>query len=99
MIFVSIFSQLLLQFSIGTVTFVISENRTWYPQYSLGVQKWRGAGLSHDGKYILGSAKNDYLYVSTDYGRSFHASTQAGIKKWSDVTVSASGLDLSLIHI
>ena len=85
--------------SIIFLTFVRSENRTWYPQYFTDTQKWRGVDLSHDGRYIVFAAKNNYLYLSTDYGDNFKACTEASTNKWTSVTVSASGVDMVAIGI
>jgi hypothetical protein len=63
---------------------------TWSITNSIQTKTWTSISCSQSGQYIVGTAYNDYIYLSSDYGISW-ASIITLSKPWIHVCLSASG--------
>jgi hypothetical protein len=52
---------------------------------------WSSITISNDGKYILATTTNEYIYVSSDYGTSFNQQIADKIRAWTACSMSVDG--------
>lgn len=51
---------------------------------------WRGSAMSRDGSLIVLTGKDDYIYVSKDYGENWYQLTEFGTKDWRKMSINTS---------
>jgi len=75
----------------------------WTDQITSGAQYWRNIASSRDGSRLFASARNGYLYTSSNYGVTWTDRTPAdsnpSISQWASVASSADGRKLVAVDL
>lgn len=80
--------------------------KTWIEQTGAGIRNWNNIAMSDDGAKLVATAGwggnptgftfgQDYIYRSSDYGKTWTPCTGAGMLQWVGITSSADGVNLA----